>query len=339
MVQALPAEMTAIDVPKPGPVEALRVARRPVPKPGSGEVLLKVAAAGLNRADVLQREGNYPMPPGVTDVLGLEASGTVVAVGAGVTDWRVGDETCALLAGGGYAEYCAVPGPQCLRIPKGVGLVDAAALPEVMFTVWDNVFTRCRLKAGESFLVHGGSSGIGTAAIQLAKAFGARAFATAGSDAKCKACVTLGAERAINYRTEDFVAVIKDATGGRGVDVILDMVGGDYFPRNIQSLALDGRLIHIATDRGDVVELNIPRIMVKRLMIGGSTLRARSIEQKGVIAKELLEKVWPLIDSGRIKPVVHAMFALEQAAEAHRLMESSAHIGKILLVPGGPRRV
>ncbi len=339
MVEALPAEMAAVDAPKPGGVEALRLARRPVPRPGPGEVLIRIAAAGLNRADILQREGNYPMPPGVTDILGLEASGTIVACGPGVKEWHVGDETCALLAGGGYAEYCAAPAPQCLPIPKGVGLVEAAALPEAMFTVWDNVFTRCRLKSGESVLIHGGSSGIGTAAIQLATAFGARAFATAGSNEKCAACVRLGAERAINYRTEDFVAVIKEATGGRGVDVILDMVGGDYFPRNIQSLAMDGRLIHIATDRGDVVELNIPKIMQKRLMIGGSTLRARSVEAKGVIAAELAEKVWPLIDSGVIKPVVHATFALERAADAHRLMESSAHIGKILLAAGGPRRV
>lgn len=330
MAGNIPPTMTAIEIASAGGPEVLVPGRRPVPTAGPGEVLIRVAAAGVNRPDVYQRQGLYPAPPGASDIPGLEAAGTIAALGAGAGGWSVGDRVCALLAGGGYAEYCLAPAPLCLPIPKPLDLIQAAALPETCFTVWSNVFDRCRLKAGESFLVHGGSSGIGTTAIQLARAFGARAFATAGSEAKCKACVELGAERAINYKTEDFVAVVKEATK-KGVDVILDMVGGGYIQRDIQALAADGRLCFIAFLESSKAEVNFMSVMLKRLTITGSTLRAQPVAFKAAIAEKLKAKVWPLLDEGRIKPLVHATFPLAQAADAHRLMESSAHIGKIVL--------
>jgi len=302
-----------------------------LPVPKRGEALIKVAAAGVNRPDVLQRQGTYTPPPGVTDIPGLEVAGTIASLGEGVTDWRLRDAVCALVAGGGYAEYCAAPGPQCLPVPRGLDAMAAAALPETFFTVWTNVFDRGRLAPGETLLVHGGSSGIGTAAIQLARAFGARVFATAGSPEKCAACVRLGAERAIDYKREDFVAVVKEVTGGKGADVILDMVGGSYIPRNVEALAADGRLVQIALLEGATAEVDFGRVMMRRLTLTGSTLRPRSVEEKGAIARALRERVWPLLESGRVRPVVHATFPLAEAAAAHRLMESSRHIGKIVL--------
>ena len=331
MTEALPATMTAIEIREPGGPEVLVPGTRPVPEPSAGEVLVKVAAAGVNRPDVLQRRGNYPPPPGASDIPGLEIAGTVVALGPEVSELALGDRVTALVIGGGYAEYCAAPVPQCLPIPKGLSAVEAAGMPETFFTVWTNVFDRGRLAAGETFLVHGGSSGIGTTAIQLAKAFGARVFATAGSAEKCRACEGLGAERAIDYREEDFVEVVKAATGGNGVNVILDMVGGDYIQRNIQALAPDGRLCTIAFLGGSKAEVDFLPMMLKRITISGSTLRARSVEFKGAIARNLKAKVWPLVEAGRVKPVVHATFPLAEAAGAHALMESSHHIGKIVL--------
>ena len=330
---AIPETMRVVDITEPGPPEALRIATRPVPAPGAGEVLIRVAAAGVNRADTMQRRGNYPPPPGASDILGLEVSGTVAAVGEGVSDPAVGDEVCALLTGGGYAEYCAAPAPQCLPIPAGVSLIDAAALPEVYATVWTNVIDRGRLQAGEALLVHGGSSGIGTAAIQLARLFGARIFATAGTPAKCATCVELGAERAIDYRAEDFVAVLSEATGGRGVDLILDMVGGAYLQRNVASLAVEGRLVIIALMEGAQAELDLARLMSRRLTVTGATLRARSVEQKAAIMRSLRARVWPRFASNELRPIVHAGYPLAGAAEAHRVMESSVHTGKLLLIP------
>ncbi|HEY7442836.1 MAG TPA: NAD(P)H-quinone oxidoreductase [Vicinamibacterales bacterium] len=324
--------MTVVEITRPGPPDVLVRATRPTPSPAAGEVLIKVAAAGVNRPDVLQRQGNYPPPPGVSDIPGLEVAGTIVAVGSGVPHWKIGDEVCALLAGGGYAEYAAAPAPQCLPVPRGLDLVAAAALPETCFTVWTNVFERGRLVAGETILVHGGSSGIGTTAIQMAKAFGARVLVTAGSAEKCSACERLGAERAINYRTEDFGKVAQEVTGGRGVDVILDMVGGDYFPRNLEVLAMEGRLVQIALLRGANSEIPLWRVMQRRLTITGSTLRPRSIAEKGAIAASVQRAVWPLVEQGRIRPVIHQTYALDQAAEAHRVMETSEHIGKLVLV-------
>ena len=324
--------MIAIEIREPGEPEVLVPAERPKPAPAAGEVLIKVAAAGVNRPDVFQRRGRYPPPPGASDIPGLEVSGTIAALGADVHDWRVGDPVCALVTGGGYAELCAAPAPQCLPVPRGMDLITAAAIPETFFTVWTNVFERGRLQAGESILVHGGSSGIGTTAIQLAHARGSRVFATAGSAEKCAACERLGAERAVNYREADFVAVIRELTAGRGVDVVLDMVGGDYFQRNIDALGLEGRLVEIATLHGVKAELNIQTIMQRRLTITGSTLRARPVADKGAIAAALRQHVWPLLESGAVKPIVHATFPLRDAAEAHRVMESSAHIGKLLLV-------
>jgi putative PIG3 family NAD(P)H quinone oxidoreductase len=324
--------MTAIEIKEPGGPEMLVPALRPRPEPGPGEVLIEVAAAGVNRPDILQRQGGYPPPPGASDIPGLEVAGRVVALGPGASRWQVDDEVCALVAGGGYAEYCAAPAQQCLPVPGDLDLVAAATLPETFFTVWTNVFERGRLQSGETFLVHGGSSGIGTTAIQLAAAFGARVFATAGSAAKCAACERLGAERAINYREEDFVAAIDQATGGRGVDVILDMVGGDYIQKNIKLLAPDGRLVNIAFLKGSKAEVNLLPVMVKRLTLTGSTLRPRSVAEKGAIARALEEKVWPLLAAGRVRPVIEGRFPLTRAADAHRLMESSAHIGKIVLV-------
>jgi putative PIG3 family NAD(P)H quinone oxidoreductase len=328
----LPGTITAIEIATPGGPEGLRAVERPMPKPGAGEVLIQVAAAGVNRPDALQRRGHYPPPPGASDIPGLEVAGTVVMIGLGVHQLKVGDEVCALITGGGYATYCVAPEPQCLPVPKGFSMVEAAALPETFFTVWHNVFERGHLKAGESFLVHGGSSGIGTVAIQLARAFGASAiFATAGSRDKCHACEKLGTTRCIDYKHEDFVAVIKEATANRGVDVILDMVGGDYVQKNLSILAVEGRHVSIATQAGVMVQVNIGTIMGKRLTMTGSGLRPRSVEEKGAMAASLLRQVWPLLDAGKVKPVIHRTFALAEAAEAHRLLETSSHIGKIVL--------
>lgn len=324
--------MRVVEIAAPGPPEVLQLGARAIPTPGPGEVLIRVAAAGINRPDVLQRLGKYAPPPGASDLPGLEVAGTVSAVGPDVDDWKAGGSVCALLAGGGYAEYATAPAPQCLPIPPGISLVEAAALPETTFTVWTNVFERGRLTAGETFLVHGGASGIGTTAIPLARAFGARVFATAGTDEKCVACERLGAERAVNYRREDFVDVVRAATGGRGVDVILDIVGGEYLPRNLSLLAPDGRLVQIAFLRGNRVEMDLAPLMTKRLTLTGSTLRPRSVAEKGAIAAAVRKHVWPLVEKGAFRPTIHATFPLERAADAHRLMESDAHIGKIVLV-------
>ncbi len=323
--------MIAIEISQPGDPEVLVPVERPRPSPGAGEVLIKVAAAGVNRPDVFQRRGRYPPPPGASDIPGLEVSGTIEQLGADAGALEIGDAVCALVAGGGYAEYCVAPAPQCLPAPRGLPLVAAGAIPETFFTVWTNVFERGRLRAGETLLVHGGSSGIGTTAIQLARARGSRVFATAGTPEKCAACERLGAERGIDYRHEDFVPLVRDLTGGRGVDVVLDMVGGDYFARNIDALALEGRLVEIATLHGVRAELNIQTIMQRRLTITGSTLRARPVAEKGAIARAVHEHVWPLIERGAVRPIVHATFPLRDAAEAHRVMESSAHIGKLVL--------
>ncbi|WP_284735761.1 NAD(P)H-quinone oxidoreductase [Dongia deserti] len=327
----IPTEMRAIEIQQPGGPEVLVPARRPVPQPAKGEVLIRVAAAGVNRPDVLQRQGGYAPPPGASDLPGLEVAGEIVALGPDTPRWKVGDTVAALVAGGGYAEYCPAPSPQCLPIPGKLDMVEAAALPETFFTVWTNVFDRGRLKAGESFLVHGGSSGIGTTAIQLASRSGSRVFATAGSADKCSKCKELGAIVAVDYKTEDFVQVIERETGGKGVDVILDMVGGDYIARNLKCLAVEGRLVQIAFLKGAKAEVNFAGMMMKRQTITGSTLRPQSVAAKGAIARALEEKVWPLIAAGEVLPQIHATFPLDQAAEAHRLMESSAHVGKIVL--------
>jgi NADPH:quinone reductase len=334
MKSAIPETMRYVGMAAPGGSEVLTLTSGPVPRPAAGEVLIRVAAAGVNRPDILQRTGNYPPPPGASPILGLEVAGMIAALGPGVTEWHEDDQVCALVAGGGYAEYCVAPAPQCLPVPKGLSVVEAAGLPETFFTVWSNVFDRGCLAAGESFLVHGGSSGIGTTAIQLARAFGARVFATAGSPEKCAVCRELGAERAIDYRQEDFVAVIKDATQGRGIDVILDMVGGPYVEKNLRSLAVDGRLMQIAFLQGSKVTLDLAHLMVRRQTITGSTLRPRPVADKAAIARRLRDKVWPLIEAGKVRPVIYRTFPLAEAAAAHRLMESSAHIGKILLVTG-----
>jgi NADPH:quinone reductase len=326
--------MIAIEIREPGEPDVLVPVERPQPQPAAGEVLINVAAAGVNRPDVFQRRGRYPPPPGASDIPGLEIAGTIEAVAPDVRDWRVGDAVCALVAGGGYAEYCTAPAPQCLPVPRGLDLTSAAAIPETFFTVWTNVFDRGRLRDGESILVHGGSSGIGTTAIQLARARGARVFATAGSAQKCSACERLGAERCINYREGDFVDVINRLTAGRGVDVVLDMVGGEYFARNIDALAVEGRLVEIATLRGVKAELNIQTIMQKRLTVTGSTLRARPVADKGAIASAVRANVWPLIESGAVKPIIYRTFPLRDAAAAHTLMESSEHVGKIVLTVG-----
>jgi putative PIG3 family NAD(P)H quinone oxidoreductase len=324
--------MLAIEISTPGEPDVLVPVERPTPVAAANELLIKVAAAGVNRPDVMQRRGKYPPPPGASDIPGLEVAGTVVGLGPEVRDFRIGDLVCALVSGGGYAEFCVAPAPQCLPVPTGLGVVDAAAIPETFFTVWTNVFERGRLQRSESILIHGGSSGIGTTAIQLARAWGARVFATAGSAEKCRACETLGADRAINYHDEDFVAAVRDATGGRGVDVVLDMVGAEYFPRNLEALAMEGRLVEIATQRGAKVELNLQTVMQRRLTITGSTLRARTIEEKGRVAAGVREHIWPLIESGTVRPYICKTFPLRDAANAHRLMESSAHIGKIVLL-------
>ena len=320
--------MRAVEITKPGGPDVLAAVDAPMPEAGVGEVVIKLDYAGVNRPDALQRAGAYDPPPGASPLPGLEGAGTVHAVGPSVSGVAVGDQVCALLPGGGYAEYVVTPAAHCLPVPKGLSMAEAAALPETFFTVWSNVFMGGGLKAGEKFLVHGGSSGIGTTAIQLAKAFGARVFTTAGSDEKCQACLDLGAEKAINYRDADFVDVMR-AEGG--ADLILDMVGGDYIPRNVKALAMDGRLVQIAFLQGPKVELNFAFVMTRRLTITGSTLRPQSDLAKARIANELREKVWPLIEAGTVKPVMDSEFALEDAASAHAKMESSTHIGKIVL--------
>ncbi len=330
----MPENMTAIEISAPGGPEVLRPVTRPVPVPGHGEILIRVKAAGVNRPDCLQRAGSYAPPPGASDLPGLECAGEVAAIGPGVSGVGVGDAVCALLPGGGYAEYAVTPAAHALPVPEGYTWEQAAALCETFFTVWTNMVERGGLKAGESFLVHGGSSGIGTTAIQLASALGARVFTTAGSAEKCAACRDLGAEIAVNYREADYVEVLREATGGRGVDLILDMVGGDYLPRNVKLLADDGRLVQIAFLSGPKVELNFAQVMMRRLTITGSTLRPRSVEAKAEIAASLRARVWPLLASGRIAPVMDHSFPLEQAAEAHARMEGSGHVGKIVLTLG-----
>ena len=327
----LPSRMRVVEIGGSGGPDVLRVVERPLPAMGPQEVLVRVEAAGVNFLDSLQRRGLYPPPPGASDILGLDIAGYLVRVGEGVTRWKVGDRVCALVTGGGYADYCVAPAAVCLPVPAGLDMVEAAALPETFFTVWTNVFERGRLQARESFLVHGGSSGIGTTAIQLAHAFGARVFATAGTMEKCRACEELGASVAINYRDEDFVAVLKQETEGRGVDLILDMVGGDYTPRNLDLLATDGRLVQIAFQRSAKAEINLSLIMRKRLTLTGSTLRNRPVEEKAALANALRTEVWPLIERKIVRPIVHTTFPLDQAPEAHRLLESSTHIGKIVL--------
>ena len=324
--------MRAVEITKAGGPEVLQLCERPMPEAGHGGVVIKVAYAGVNRPDALQRAGSYAPPPTASDLPGLEASGEIVAVGAGVSQWAIGDLVCALLPGGGYAEFVATPAAHCLPVPEGMGLKEAACLPETYFTVFSNVFQRGGLQAGERFLVHGGSSGIGTTAIQLGKLFGARVFTTAGSDEKCAACVELGAERAINYRNEDFVAVMKEIGG---VDLILDMVGGDYLPRNVKALSNDGRLVQIAFLQGSKIELNFALMMMKRLTITGSTLRPQSDLAKARIADALRAQVWPLLEAGRLGPVMDSAFDLADASAAHTRMESSGHIGKIVLNVGG----
>lgn len=332
MTQTLPAVMRAVEISEFGAPDVLKLVERPVPEAGHGQVVIRVAYAGVNRPDALQRAGAYAPPKGASDLPGLEASGEIVAIGAGVTGWSIGDQVCALLPGGGYADYVATPAAHCLPIPKGLSLKESACLPETCFTVWSNVVTRGGLTAGERFLVHGGSSGIGTTAIQLASALGARVYATAGSDDKCAACVGLGADVAINYRDEDFVEILK-ADGG--ADLILDMVGGDYIPRNIRALADDGRLVHIAFLQGPKAELNFAQIMARRLTVTGSTLRPQSDLAKARIARDLAEAVWPLVEAGKLRPVMDSTFPLAEAAAAHARMEGSTHIGKIVLEVGG----
>jgi NADPH2:quinone reductase len=324
--------MKAIVITQPGAPEVLQLAERPKPTFSADEVLVKVSAAGINRPDVFQRKGNYPPPAGAPqDIPGLEIAGTVVEIGANVTRWKVGDKVCALVMGGGYAEYCNVPATQCLPIPENLSFIEAASLPETFFTVWSNVFDRAHLHKGESLLVHGGSSGIGVTAIQMAKALGSTVYATAGSDEKCKFCEELGAEKAINYKTENFADVIKELTNTKGVDVILDMIGGDYTAPNLQSLADDGRMVLINTMKGKDVNVDLSIMMRKRLTITGSMLRSREISFKAAIAQSLEKNIWPLLKSGEIKPVIYKVFPADQAAAAHQLMESSEHIGKIVL--------
>ena len=323
--------MHAVQISQPGGPEVLKLGDVPKPAPQPREILVKVAAAGVNRPDVLQRMGLYPVPPGASPLPGLEIAGEVAETGNDVKKWKVGDKVCALVNGGGYAEYCAVPETQALPVPRNLSMVEAASLPETCFTVWSNVYDRGRLSPGETFLVQGGTSGIGVTAIQMAAALGNRVFATAGSDEKVAACVRLGAEKAFNYRTQDWVAEARAATGGKGVDVVLDMVGGDYVPKELKCLAEEGRLVFIAFLRGPKTELSIVDVMSKRLTLTGSTLRPRSTQFKGAIAASLREKIWPLIEGGKIKPQVYKTFPLADAAAAHQLMESSQHIGKLVL--------
>ncbi len=328
----IPDTMSAIAISTPGGPEVLKPELRPVPRPGPGEILIKVAAAGVNRPDIFQRSGAYPPPPGASDLPGLEVAGEVAALGEGAKRFAIGDRVCALVPGGGYAPYVATPQPQALPVPAGLSMIEAAALPENYFTVWVNVFDHGRLEEGETLLVHGGTSGIGTTAIQLGKAFGARVLATAGSASKCDAMLALGADRAIDYRTEDFVAVAKAETQGRGVDVILDMVGGPYIQRNYAAAADRGRIVQIAFLGGSKAEVDFTQLMVKRLVHTGSTLRPRTIEEKAAIAVALEEKVWPLLAAGRVRPLIDKTLPLAEAAEAHRLMERGGHVGKIMLV-------
>jgi len=328
----IPDTMIAVEISAPGGPDVLKPKIVPVPKPGSGHILIKVAAAGVNRPDVAQRMGVYPPPPGHSLLPGLEVAGEIVATGGSVTRWRPGNKVCALVNGGGYAEYCLAEEPIALPIPAGLDMIKAAAVPETFFTVWNNVFERGRLAAGEWLLVHGGSSGIGTTAIQLGKAFGAKVIATAGSADKCKACLELGADHAVNYKTDDFVAAVKTATAGKGVDVTLDMVGGDYTERNIIAAAEDGRIVQIATLGGAEVKINIARLMMKRVTLTGSTLRPRTREVKAGFARALEDKVWPLLAAGKVKVVIDSTFPLAKAADAHRRLETSAHIGKVVLV-------
>ncbi len=330
---ALPKTMTAIKVSRPGGPEALVPMDIAVPEPGAGEVLIRVEAAGVNRPDLLQRQGLYPPPPGAPDTPGLEVAGEIVAIGPGTARWKLGDRVTALVAGGGYAEFCLAPGPQCLPVPHGLDMVQAGALPETFFTVWVNVFERGRLQPGETLLVHGGASGIGTTAIMVASSLGARVFATAGGPEKCAACVSLGAERAIDYRTEDFVEITRTATDGKGVDVVLDMIGGPSVMRNVQALAVDGRLSFIAFLEGSRVEVDLLQVMLKRLTITGSTLRARPVAYKGEVAAALEARVWPLLSDGRFKPVIDSTFPLKEAAAAHERLESRGTVGKVVLVP------
>lgn len=332
---SLPSTMRYVDLPTHGGPEVMRLATGPLPHPRPGEILVRVEAAGVNRPDVAQRQGTYPPPKDASPILGLEIAGEVVALGEGVTDIRIGDHVCALANGGGYAEYCTVPATQALSFPKGYDAVKAAALPETFFTVWANLFQMAGLTEGETVLIHGGSSGIGTTAIQLAKAFGATVYTTAGSAEKCAACMDLGAARAINYKAEDFVEIVKEETAGKGVDVVLDMIGASYFDRNLQVLAKDGCLSIIAFLGGSTVEkANLAPIMVKRLTVTGSTMRPRTAEEKRAIRDELVAEVWPLVEGGEVAPVIHAVLPFEEVVEAHRLMESSAHIGKIVLKLG-----
>jgi putative PIG3 family NAD(P)H quinone oxidoreductase len=324
--------MLVMEIKSPGGPEQLVPARRPLPAVGAEDVLIKVAAAGVNRPDVMQRMGRYPPPAGASDVPGLEVAGTIAEIGGSVRGWRIGDTACALVSGGGYADYCTAPALQCLPVPRGMPLVHAAAVPETTFTVWTNLIDRGHLARGESVLIHGGSSGIGTTAIQLAAATGARVFATAGTGQKCARCEELGAERAINYREIDFVAAVKELTGGRGVDVVLDIVGGEYLQRNLEVLAVDGRLVQIGQLGGPRAEIDMIPVLQRRLTITGSVLRSRSVAEKGAIAKAVFEHVWPLFESGVMRVVVHATYPLREAAEAHRVMEASTHVGKLVLV-------
>jgi NADPH:quinone reductase len=328
---SIPEQMTVIEIAAPGGPEQLRAARRPTPKPGDGEVLVRVAAAGVNRPDVMQRQGKYPPPPGASDIPGLEIAGEVVALGAKAAGVALGDQVTALLPGGGYAEYALAAAPLCLPVPQGLSLIEAAAIPETYFTVWTNLFDRGGCKAGDAVLIHGGTSGIGTTAIQLAAARGARVFATAGTADKARACERLGAARGIDYKTEDFVEVVRRETDGRGVDVILDMIAASYFTRNLACLALEGRLVVISLIGGARTELNLSTVMSKRIFITGSTLRIRTVAQKALVAEGVRRNVWPLLEEKRVHPVIHATFPLAEAAEAHRMMETSQHIGKIVL--------
>jgi NADPH2:quinone reductase len=328
----LPVSMRYIDIAAPGGPEVLRIARGLVPRPGAGEVLVRTRAAGLNRADMLQRQGHYPPPPGASPILGMELSGHIAELGPGTSSrWSVGDPVCALLAGGGYAEYCAVPEGQCMAVPNGVAIRDAAALPEAAITVWANLFEPRSLFPGALFMVQGGSSGIGSMAIQMARAFGARVATTAGSDEKCAFCLSLGAEVAVNYRTQEWATHLAAWAKPHGIDTILDMIGGDYFPSHIDLLATRGRLVQIATSQGNEVTVDLRSIMMKRLVVTGSTLRSRSLEEKSSLSRAVEQEVWPLFTNGQIRPIVDSTFPLARAAEAHRRMESGRHVGKILL--------
>ena len=327
----IPDEMTAIEIAAPGGPEQLKPARRPTPKPAEGEVLVRVAAAGVNRPDVMQRQGRYPPPAGASDIPGLEIAGEVVALGPKVSGVAIGDKVTALLPGGGYAEYAVAAAPLCLPAPTGLSMIEAAAIPETYFTVWTNLFDRGGCKAGDTVLIHGGTSGIGTTAIQLATVRGARVFATAGTQEKARVCEKLGAVRGIDYHTEDFVEVVRKETGGKGVDLILDMVAAAYFARNLEALAVEGRLVVISLISGARTELNLNTVMSKRLTITGSTLRIRSVAQKALVAEGVRRNVWPLLEAKRVHPVIYATFPLAEASEAHRMMETSQHIGKIVL--------